>query len=195
MTKDKIDRILQLAWLEGWINTRGAYEKSLLKTEPVSISVDTDALIGRLEQSLADAKSEQLLTVGQMLRSIRSDHKLRAEELFSRLGLTQNIYRLVERDAISPLKLPVDVWRKILQVLVLSVDELAAMIRRTHQLHVYRASFSGVLARYDSRKNKGMKKTTLERAYSELYTKAALKMPEEDEKKLTALIDSLRETE
>ncbi len=192
MNKDNIDKLLQLAWLEGWINTRGAYEKSVLKTEPVHMLVDNGALIAKLNHALDENRSEQSLTVGQMLRSVRSEHKLRAQVLFSRLGLTQNIYRLVERDAISPLKLPVEVWRKMLQVLGLPVDELAGMIRRTHQLLVYRASFRGVLARYDSRKKKGMKKATLEQAYSELYAKANLTMPEEDEKKLSLLIENLR---
>lgn len=195
MNTDSVDKLLQLAWLEGWITTRGAYEKAVLKSPPVPIGFNAGALIRRLERALADTPPSQSLTVGQMLRSLRAEHHLRSQEVFLRLGLSQNIYRLLERDAISPLRIPVDVWRKLLHMLSLPVDDLAAKIRRTHQLLLYRASFKGVLARYTARTNKGLKKTTLEQAYTELYAKATLRLPEADERKLNQLFENLRSKE
>jgi hypothetical protein len=195
MKHDPLDNLLQLAWLEGWINTHGAYEKAIAKRE-VRVRASTRArarTIEKLEASLAELRPEPPLTVGVLLRRVRSATSLRPQELFSRIGVTQNIYRLMERDAISPVKIPVDVWKRVLKLFNLPVEELAAMLRRTQQLVSFRPSFQGVLARHKAQKKKGQKVRSLEQAFAEMYARAELPIPDETQRRLDDLISGLKE--
>jgi hypothetical protein len=79
-----------------------------------------------------------------------------------------------------------------MKVLNMSPDDLAEIIRRTHQLVFFRPSFKGVLARYSSRKKKSMKTPDLEKAYSEMYARAELSVPFDEQKKLDALLENLK---
>jgi len=195
MKKDRIDTLLQLAYLEGLIRTHGAYEKSVARKTPSTVASRSarESLQQRLEAALGTRSSSaaQPLTVGEFLKQVRHEQSLRSQDLFSRLGLTQNIYRMLEQDRISPLKIHPEVWAAFRRFFQISTDSLVEMIRRTHQLVFFRPAFRTTLARYDSRKQKGMKATTLERAATELYTKAKLKLPPVEGSKIRALIDSI----
>ncbi len=196
MKNERVDTLIQLAWLEGWISTHGAYEKAIVKrnTQTLVSPNSRVALIERLESVLAETKAETPLTVGALLRALRTEHSLRSKEIFSRIGVTQNIYRMMEQDTISPLKISLEVWKRLIALLNLSVDELAEMIRRTHQLVFFRPMLKGVLARYSSRKKKkSMKTSILEKAYSELYAKANLDLPEAEQRRLNNLITTLKD--
>ena len=197
MKRDDIDILLQLAYLEGMINTRGAYEKSVLKKKtPRSLVPDSRriALQERLESALAGGwvAADAPLTVGAFLRSVRSEQSLRPAEIFSRIGISQNIYRMLEQDRISPLKISSSSWNRLGRFFDLSADVLVEMIRRTHQLVFFRPSFRTTLARYDARKKKGLKASTIEHAATELYTKAKLSLPQEEEAKLRELLESIK---
>ena len=197
MKRDEVDILLQLAFLEGRIGTRGAYEKSVLRKKTTSMITKSKriALQERLEGALAsEVASEEIpLTVGAFLKSVRSEHSLRAEDIFKRLGISQNIYRMLEHDRISPLKVPSDSWNRIRRFFDLSADVLVEMIRRTHQLVYFRPSFKTTLARYDARKKKGLKASTIEQATSELYIKAKLDLPPKEKAKLDELLKSIKE--
>ena len=191
MKRDRIDLVLQLGWLESWINTHGAYEKAITRQKNVSVPpMAREALIRRLELTLATTRPTPPLTIGALLRSVRLERLLRSQEMFSRLGVSQNIYRMMERDAISPLKIPASVWKKLMDLLNYPADELAEMLRRTQQLIFYRPSFKGVLARH--RKPGPAKRSSLEKAQSELYAKAKLQLPEDQEEKLKKLAAQLK---
>ena len=195
MKKNQIDTLLQLAYLEGLVKTRGAYEKWVAKKKPSAVG-DPGArasLLHRLETAL-EGKSVHVtepLTVGAFLKQVRRGQAIRQQEFFSRLGLTQNIYRMLEQDRLSPLKVPPAAWKKFAQLFNLSTDSLAGMIRLTHQLVFFQPAFRSTLARYDGRKNKAMKAATLEKATKELYTRAHLALPPEEERKLSALLQSI----
>jgi transcriptional regulator with XRE-family HTH domain len=195
MKRDQIDVLLQLAYLEGKIKTHGAYEKSVLRKKPaIEASAESrNALQARLETALTAKHSsvEIPMTVGMFLRNVRVEQSIRSQEIFARVGLSQNIYRMLEQDRISPLKISVAAWKKFGQLFNLSSNALVEMVRRTHQLVFFRPAFRTTLARYDSRKNKTMKAATLEKAAQELYTRAVLTLPPEEEKKLNALLDSI----
>ncbi|GEM_PF-1957286 len=195
MKNERVDKLIQLAWLEGWISTHGAYEKAIVKrnTKTLVLPNSRAALIERLESALAETKADTPLTVGALLRGLRTEHSLRSQEIFSRIGVTQNIYRMMEQDTVSPLKISLEVWKRLIALLNLSVDELAEMIRRTHQLVFFRPMLKGVLARYSSRKKKGMKTSILEKAYSEMYAKANLELPEAEQRRLNYLITTLKD--
>jgi transcriptional regulator with XRE-family HTH domain len=200
MKRDQIDILLQLAYLEGRVRTHGAYEKSVARKKQSRLASTSSrvALQQRLETALTAAElgelpSDLLLTVGAFLKKVRSEQSLRREEIFSRLNLTHNIYRMLEEDRISPLKISVASWNRLRQFFDLSVNALVEMVRRTHQLVFFRPSFRTTLARYDTRKGKGPKASTLEQAAAELYTKAKLSLPREEEAKLNALLDSIKQ--
>jgi transcriptional regulator with XRE-family HTH domain len=195
MKRDPIDILLQLAYLEGEITTHGAYEQSVAKKRYPVFASDASAMRERLETALRmnESREEVPLTVGVFLRGVRLEQSLRTQEIFTRLGLSQNIYRMLENDRISPLKISVQTWRKLRQLFNLSSDVLAEMIRHTHQLVWFRPSFRTTLARYDSTRQKGMKATTLEKAATELYTKAQLSLPSDQKAKLDRLLKTLSE--
>lgn len=199
MKRDRIDILLQLAFLEGTVTTHGLYEMAAAQRKPlVKASANArDTLQKRLEAAIAAkiAREEIPVTVGAFLRRWRLTQALRPQEIFARLGLSANIYNMLEHDRISPLKISIDAWRKIRSLFRVSTGELTDMIRRTHQLVLFRPSFRTTLARYDSRKNKSMKASTLQRAAEELYARAALDMPRGEKQKLEALLSALEEDE
>lgn len=194
MKRDIVDKLLQLAYLEGQVRTHKAYEQSVLGKGPsVRLSGASRLLLQqRLEKAL-DRKAQKAvpLTIGAFLKDVRASQLLKSRDIFSRLGLSQNIYRMLEEDRISPLKIPVESWKRIRALFNLSVDDLVEMIRRTHQLVFFRPAFRTTLARYDARKGRKMKATTLEKAATELYTRARLNMPDHEKKQLQQLIKSI----
>jgi hypothetical protein len=194
MKNERVDELIKLAWLEGWITTHGAYEKAVAKRDP-AVRINAHArekLIAHLEFALAETKAPLPLTVGGLLRDVRTTSLLKPQEIFSRIGVSQNLYRLMERDAISPLKISLDAWQRLMTLLNISVDDLQKMIRRTHQLVFFRPSFKGVLARYDARRNKAMKTSELEKAYAELFAQAELAVPPDEQEKLDAFLKTLQ---
>jgi len=195
MKRDMVDKLLQLAYLEGVISTRRGYENSVAKKYvPALISEGKQtALLHGLEQALeASRHAEQPLTVGGFLLHVKTQSPIRSQEVASRIGLSSNIYRMLEHDRISPLKISIDVWKRMRTLFNLSLDDLVEMVRRTHQLVFFRPSFRTTLARYDAKKNKKMKSATLEKAAAELYTRAKLTLPKEEEAKVEKLIGAIR---
>jgi len=209
MKRDTVDRLLQVAFLEGTITTRGLYERIVAGKKPDVQASQTfrDRLHERLEEGLATTLSGQigarpgvgvqadnmgvLRTIGSLLRQTRSEVALRAQEVSSRLGISQNVYRMLEQDRISPLKISAGTWKRFGSLFNVSVDEVIEMIRRTHRLVFFRPSFRATLARYDGRKNTAMKDTTLEQAATELFIRARLPLAPDEEEKLNALLKSI----
>ncbi|MEK7250194.1 MAG: hypothetical protein AAB209_07190, partial [Bacteroidota bacterium] len=68
MKNERVDTLIQLAWLEGWISTHGAYEKAIVKrnTQTLVSPNSRAALIERLQSVLAETKAETPLTVGAL---------------------------------------------------------------------------------------------------------------------------------
>lgn len=195
MKRDAVDWLIQMAFLEGTITTHGLYEKVAGRRTPkrLATTASKKRLVERLESVLAGdtTSEEEYLTIGGFLRTLRSNASLRPEEIFTRLGVSQNIYRMIEHDRVSPLKIPVEAWSRFREVFGMPVEKLGEMIRRTHQLVLFRPAFNTTLARYDARKNKRLKRGALEQAATELYAKARLTLPSEDERKIQELLDSI----
>ena len=195
MKRDTIDKLLQLAYLEGAVKTRSAYERAVLKKKPAVAVSEAKRLVlqRKLEQAIRSSPmaEEQPLTVGTLLKKVRSEQSLRPQEVFSRLGLSSNHYQLLEQDRIAPPRISVDVWKRIRTLLNISVEDLSEMVRRTHQLVFFRPAFRTTLARYDAKRNKAMKASTLEKATAELYAKATLELPADEKAKLEKLLKSI----
>jgi transcriptional regulator with XRE-family HTH domain len=193
--RDTIDLLLQLAFLEGKITTHGLYEQTVPKRKPLIRSADAAkaALAQKLEVAILSSRSRATLplTLGTFLRGWRQHQSLRPQDVFSRLGISSNIYRMLERDRISPLKISLASWKKMRQFFQIPLNVLEDMIRRTHQLVYFRTSFRMTLARYDARKNKKMKAATLEKAAEELFARATLPLPQKEQEKLNAFLKAL----
>jgi hypothetical protein len=194
MKNEQVDNLIKLAWLEGWISTHGAYEKAVAKREArARVAPQAKAmLVSRLESALGETSPRVPLTVGGLLSDLRTTRMVRPQEIFARIGISRNLYKLMEHDAISPLKISANVWKRLMKLLSVPADEMTEMIRRTHQLVFFRPSFKSVLARYSSRKKKAIKTSELEKAYSELYAKAELSIPADEKNKLDTLLESIK---
>ncbi len=194
MKRDPVDKLIQLAYLEGAFNTRKAYEVAVAKRNVTVVVPGEKRIIlqRRLELALARSSQKEVpATVGTFLQKVKADQSIKAQEIFARIGLAPNVYRMLERDRISPLKISTDVWKKMRTLFNLQTDDLVEMVRRTHQLVFFRPSFHTTLARYDAKKKKGMKASTLEKAASELYSKARLDLPEDEKEKIERLLKSI----
>ena len=195
MKRDPVDMLIQLAFLEGEVTTHGLYERMVTKRKPAA-TTSAEArqkLLVILEGSLQDRKKilDIPLTVGSFLKKVRVERSLKSQEISLRVGLTPNIYRMLEEDRISPLKISVGSWKRFRLLFELSMDKLEEIIRRTHQLVVFQPSFRTTLARYKERKGRGKKSQALKGAARELYTRAKLPLPEKEERKLSDLIKGI----
>lgn len=196
MKTDAIDELLRLAYLEGLVSTRGAYEKSVLKKQ-VQAKIapgKRERLIHQLESALVAGKADPLLTVGVFLKQVRTQGKLRAEDLSRRLGISRNVYQMLEHDRISPLRIPAGVWGRFITLFQVSSETFAELLHKTHRLVFFSPAFRTTLARYDSRKKKRGKSETLERAAREMYARSTLALPPEEEQRLNALITEVTRT-
>lgn len=195
MKRDKIDLLVQLAFVEGEITTHGLYERIVAKRRPAEHSSATSK--ARLVHTLAaatarTAETNAPLTIGAFLRRVRIGHTVRSQDVLSRLGIPSNLYRMLERDRLSPLRIPPRSWNRLIAFFQIPFDDLENLIRRTHRLVYFRASFCSTLGRYDHRKGKGKRKTVLEQAAGELYAKADLSLPAQEQENLDRLLDSIR---
>jgi len=185
--KDPVDRLLQLAFLEGIISTRGAYEKQVARKQVTAKRSPAlkESVARRLERELGSV--QPVATVGSFLQKVLESPAVQPRDVSSRLGITANVFAMLTRNRISPLKVSAESWRRFVKLFQLPVDDLIEMIRRTQQLIHYRSSFKMTLARYDTRKNKELKATTLAKATEELYSRADLPLPDAQLRKIEEL--------
>lgn len=194
MKRDEVDLMIQLAFVEGKITTHGLYERSVAKRIPAQCfsADDKTRVAGELHKEVMRRRErEPPLTVGALLHCLRRCRNLRLPEMSSLLAIPPNLYRMMERDRISPLKCSPETWRRIRDLCRIPGNELEHLIRRTHQLVLYRASFRTTLARYDGRRNKKQRSDVLERAAEELYARADLPIPFRVEERLESLLRAI----
>lgn len=198
MKRDGVDLLIQLAFVEGRVTTCGLYERTVAKRIPAQcLSADGKTRIaGELHKEVLRRKErEPPLTVGALLHRLRRCRNLRLPEMSSLVAIPPNLYRMMERDRISPLKCSPETWRRIRDLCRIPGNELGQLIRRTHQLVLYRASFRTTLARYDGGRNKKQRSEMLERAAEELYARADLPIPFREEERLESLLLTISQKE
>ncbi|MBI3005751.1 MAG: hypothetical protein HYY49_10110 [Ignavibacteriales bacterium] len=195
MKRDPVDILIQMAFLEGNVTTHGLYEETVLKKK-VGDEASKEArrnLIARLEAVLNEKAQAQNVrdTIGSFLKNIRLERSLQPQEISAQVGIGGNIYRMLEEDRISPLKISAASWKNFRLFLGVPMEKLEDMIRRTLQLIVFQPSFKTTLARYKDKKGGGKKADALKRAARELYSKAKLPLPEKDERELSELLKEI----
>jgi hypothetical protein len=195
MIDHPVDEILRVAFLEGVVHTRGAWERAVARRSGhVTVAPDTAALLEqRLVHAMAGSIRAELLTVGTFLQHTRTQAAGDAEVVAPELGLTRNIYRLLEHDRISPLRIRPEVWRRIRLQWNIPCEVLEGMLRRTHQLVFFRPSYRATLARYRPAGGTTRRSSAMQKAATELYTRARLELPPEAEKRLQELIRAVGE--
>ena len=191
MKFDQVDILLQTAFLEGKIVMHGAYEKAVEGRKRV-IAPRPPARESLLRQLEAAAVEEMPLTVGALLRGIRAGTALRPREVSVRLGCPHDVYCMLEADRISPLRVPVDSWRRLARLCSIPADALAQLIRRTHRLVWFRPGYTTSLARFTPGGDRQAKRSAVEGAARELLAKADLLLPRREEARLQALIDAIK---
>jgi hypothetical protein len=98
---------------------------------------------------------------------------------------------MLEQDRLSPLKISVVSWRRLIKFFDVPTDMLAEMIRRTYQLVFFAPSYRTTLARYKQEKSRAKKFQVLEAAAKELYARADLVLPAGEEQKLSDFIKTI----
>lgn len=196
MSNHPVDMLLRLAWLEGLIRTRGAYERAVAR-RPVPAGVAA-ARASALEEKLVAAlpppadPSDAAESIGEWLRAVPAAHGVDAAEIRRRLGLSAAEYRRLERDELSPTALTADLWRRFRELFALPADVLERLLRGTHRLVVFRPAFRTALARHRAGSGEGARSEDLRNALRALYLHADLVIPEEEERRMGELLRALR---
>ena len=145
MNRTPIDTLLQLAFVEGRTVTRWYYGRSLARRTVAGVCSPASRrrLIRSLEGLLKrrEVSDFSLPTVGAFLLTMRAGQSLRPRQIFSRLGLSKEVYQLLEGDRISPLAISPECWRRLRELFSLETERLHGMIRHTHELYYFGPSF------------------------------------------------------
>lgn len=191
MREDPVDRLIRLAWLEGHIRTHGAYARAVARRTPLLTAgrERTRALEEKLAAALPCAAQPEAAaeSVGEFLRALRPGG-LPPAEIRERLGLTAAAYRRLERDETSPMALPAAVWRSFRTLFALPADTFERLLHGTHRLVVFRPAFRSALARHRPGSAGASRREDLEGALRELYLRAPLELPEDEVRRMEALL-------
>ncbi len=191
MTHDLLDVVLRLAYAEGAIELHGAYERAVEHRGRAQVSSreGRERMLRHLEKALSTGPGCAAIpmTVGMYLQSTSKDGTFNAVEIAQRLHLTRNMYRMMERDRISPLEVPGDAWRRFRDLFKLSTESLEEMLLRTHGLVFFQHSFRSTLARYPSGSSRKARAEVLHQAAVELYARADLPLPPVEKERLCRL--------
>jgi hypothetical protein len=194
-TQYSVDRLLQLAFLEGEITTRGLYERIALR-RPEEWGVDNSvrtATLGKLFREIdVFTQSVPSKTVGEFLRQQRMRHQVSLSFVQRRLAVPGLAYRMIENDSISPLKVPLKTWKRIRDLWKVPWKELEVMIRATHYLTVFRPSYKGTLLRYRKKTGSTYPPDARVSAARELYLRARLPLPARERESIENLLSELK---
>jgi len=191
-----VDRLLQLAFLEGSINTHGLYEKTVLRR------IEEGGSDGRLQARTvrkllreieAASRSMPLKTIGEFLREMRAQHQISPFAVRRRLNVPVMAYKMLENDSISPLKVPKKTWRHIRDFWKVPWEEMESMIRASHYLTVFRPSHRGTLLRYARKTGSTYPPDARLSASRELYLRARLPLPALEKLFIENLLFELRD--
>lgn len=195
MKRHPVDNLLQIAFLEGAIGTHGAYETAVRRRvpDPDGPGSHDPALEDRLVAAARALVPSSRLTIGSYLNAVRRDpSESEARRFGERLGITTAMVRLLERDRLSPLRLPASVWRILGRTFGLGLPELREMIRRTHQVVVFGPAVRGTLARRrKGKQDRRANRNALEAVAREMLARADLRLPAGEESRLRSLLEDL----
>lgn len=192
---DSVDRLLQLAFLEGSVTTHGLYEKVVLRRPEAVRGGDSvrGATLRRLIEILPQPSAPK--TIGEFLRDERKRRSVPLSLIQRRLGMPDLAYKMLENDSISPLKVPRNTWRRVKDLWKVPWREMEAMIRASHYLTVFRPSYKGTLLRYRRKTNSTYPMDARFSAARELYLRAKLPLPAREQLSIEKYLSELKRPE
>ena len=190
-----VDRLIQLAFIEGSINTHGLYEKTVL------CRIEEGGGDGRLRARTvrkllreieAAPRSKPPKTIGEFLREMRAQHQISPIAVWRRLNVPVLAYKMLENDSISPLRVPKKTWKHIRDLWKVPWEEMESMIRASHYLAVFRPSYRGTLLRYTRKPGSTYPPDASLSASRELYLRAHLPLSAREILSIENLLSELR---
>ncbi|MEX2117180.1 MAG: hypothetical protein WEB37_09845 [Bacteroidota bacterium] len=191
-----VNRLLQLAFLEGAIITHGLYEKIVLRradADHVDNRLRTITMKKLLREIASAAEPLPPKTVGEFLSEMRIRRQVSLFAVRRRLDVPMLTYRMIENDTISPLKVPMNTWKRIKDMGKIPWEELEIMIRASHYLAVFRPSYRGTLLRYRRKTSSTYPPDPRLSAARELYLRARLPLPARERQSIDDLICELKD--
>ena len=194
MKRDPIDIVLQLAYLDGRISTRGLIEKSVMKgTPPVKIPVRrTEKLLGQLEDIVDERKTLQAtkgaITLGEYITEELAGRPRRPESVLlvsiaRKAGMAVSQLTRLCRDTLSPLEIPVKSMNALLRHFALPLGAAERLLRNSIRCAAMSPSLSSTLARYDNRDHRGKSKV-MQKAVRELFVKSRIQITEDQQERI-----------
>jgi len=194
MKRDRIDTILQLAYLDGKITTKGLIEKVVMRRQPGEKMSDekTEQLHIRLCAALEERHTSEAmkgaLTLGEYISNEVSDHPASDRRsvlsvLAKKAGCTVTQISDLCRDRLSPLEIAADGMKALLQHMKIPSPAAVVLLQNSIRCSYLELSLASTLARYDSSKG-GRKSQAMRRAVRELYIKAEVVLPQAEEQRI-----------
>ncbi len=182
MKRDSIDLILQLAYLDGRITTRGLIEKVVMKRAPVErISAQKleqlhNRLVAILDERKAAQATKGALTLGEYITREVITHARKKESVVlasmaKKAGIAVSQLTRLCRDTLSPLEIPANAMNLLLHYLSLPSQAAVVLIKNSIRCANLNPSLASTLARYDAKQNRHKSKE-MQKAVRELFVKA-----------------------
>ncbi len=198
MKHDRADIILQLAYLEGKITTRGLAEQVVMRSRPAEKMSDETAgkihsrLCAALDERFAVEAAKGALTLGEYVSAEIEAAPGRKKEsamyvLAEKAGCTIDEISRLCRDEMSPVELGARRINLLLRFLELPLRTATMLLKNSIRCARLAPSLASTLARYDSRRG-GRKPTAMRRAVRELYIKADLDLSPAEEQETDEFI-------
>lgn len=189
-----VNRLIQLAFLEGAITTRGLYEKAVLQRDESEMMKDRSQsmTLMRLFRGFDEAMDLQVMTVGEFLQKMRLQQGITALTVHRRLSIPLLTYKMLENDSVSPLNISLRSWKKIRDMWNVPWARLENMIRASHYLMVFRPSYKGTLLRYRKKTSYTYPPDARASAARELYLRARLPLPARQKQSIERYMVKLR---
>lgn len=193
MKRDPIDLILQLAYLDGRITTKGLIEKTVMKGTPAAkmSAPKTEVLRQRLELFMDERKTQEAtkgaLTLGEYITQEISDRARKPEAVLlpsiaKRAGIAVSHLTRLCRDTLSPLEIPADAMNVLLHYFELPSHAASRLIINSIRCSSLSPSLASTLARYDAKHNR-YKSKSMQKAVRELFVKAEIHIsPDQQER-------------
>ena len=191
-----VNRLLQLAFLEGAITTHGLYEKIVMRRPEANYvhnRLRTITMKKLLREIATAAEPLPPKTVGEFLSEMRIRRQVSVFEVRRDLDVPLLTYRMLENDTISPLRVSMNTWKRIKDLWEISWEELETMIRASHYLAVLRPSYRGTLLRYRRKTGSTYPPDARLTAARELYLRARLSLPAREKLSIDNLICELKD--
>ncbi len=198
MKRDSIDLILQLAYLDGRITTKGLVEKVVMKRAPIErmSSQKLEQLHNRLAAVMDERKTlkatKGALTLGEYITyevtaRARQPESFMLASIAKKVGITISQLTRLCRDTLSPLEIPADTMNALLRYFSLPLQAAVVLIKNSIRCASLSPSLVSTLARYDVKYGR-QKSKVMQKAVRELFVKADIHLSPVQEQRINEYV-------